>query len=170
MQREHLRIACQTQSTPLLLHTYAIRVACPPYIRQRQGCVRRIVITSCGSGSRPGMVCLLSESLSSDVSNIDHLLQDLLNGGAQVLHQMKAVSDLDSIGCPLPAAFSQCAGTVTRDNLDTGMDLQPGSEGLRTRIGKHLKWSIGAEVNQDGFEVQAFAIRPFVHTKKRGGC
>src|SRR5262245_65187319 len=116
MERKHLLIACQTQSAPLLLHAYAIRVACPPYIRQWQGCVRRIVITNCGSGSRPGAVCLLSEGLGSDVSNINHLLQDLLNGGAQVLHQVEAVSDLDSIGCPLPGAFSKCAGTVTRDN------------------------------------------------------
>jgi hypothetical protein len=50
------------------------------------------------------------------------------------------------------------------------MGLQPGSEGLRTGIGKHLKWAIGAEIDQDGFEVQAFAIAQFVSTKKRGCC
>ncbi len=31
------------------------------------------------------------------MSNLDHLLQNLLNGGAQILHQMEAVGDLNSI-------------------------------------------------------------------------
>jgi hypothetical protein len=47
---------------------------------------------------------------------------------------------------------------VTRDDLHTGMVLQPGSEGRSTRIGKQLKWTIGAEVDQDGFEIQLWPL------------
>jgi len=80
MQREYLLIASQTLSTPLLLHAFAIRVAHPPQIRQRQGCVRCVIITWRGSGGAGlKLVRLLGERLSSHLSNLDHLLQDLLN-------------------------------------------------------------------------------------------
>jgi hypothetical protein len=45
MEREHLLILCQTPLPPLLLHLLAIRVACALEIWQRQGCVRRVIIT-----------------------------------------------------------------------------------------------------------------------------
>ena len=102
------------------------------------------------------------------MSNIDHLIQDLLNGSAQVLHQMKAVGDLNRIRCALPGTFGKRASTVTRDDGDTRMGLQPGSEGRGTRIRKQLDWPMGTEVNQDGFEIQALAIGPLVHTEERG--
>jgi hypothetical protein len=66
---------------------------------------------------------------------------------------VKAVGDLNRIWRSLPGTFSKRAGPITRDNLDAGMSLEPRSEGRRTRIRKHLKWAIGAEVDQDGFEI-----------------
>ena len=83
---------------------------------------------------------------------------------------MEAVCDLNSIWRPLPRTFGKRARPVTRDDLDTGMILQPTGQGRRTRIGKHLERSIGAKVNQDSFEVQALAIGPFVHAKDCGRC
>ena len=80
------------------------------------------------------------------------------------------LKSLNGIGCALPGGFGKRAGTVTRDDLDTRILLQPGSDGRRTRIGKHCTWPIGAQVDQDGFEVPAFGIGPFVDTKKRGRC
>jgi hypothetical protein len=114
----------QTLSPPLLLHPFAIRVACSPYIWQRQRGIHRSLITCCGScGSGLEQVGLLSQRFSSDLPNIDHLLQYLLDGSAQVLHQMKALGDLDGIRCASSRAFCKCSGTVTRDDFYTGMGL-----------------------------------------------
>jgi hypothetical protein len=54
---------------------------------------------------------------------------------------------LVQIGKQIPESAELCW------HLDAGMVLQPGSERRRTRIRKHLKWAIGAEVDQDGFEI-----------------
>ena len=51
-------------------------------------------------------------------------------------HQVKAVGDLDGIGRALPGTFGKRAGAITRDHLNAGMVLQPGSEGCRTGIGQ----------------------------------
>src|SRR5689334_22222716 len=85
-------------------------------------------------------------------------------------HQMKAVSDLNRIWRSLPRTFSKRAGTVARDDLHTRMRLKPGGEGGGTGIGKQLEWAIRAEIDQDRFEIQAFAVGPFVYAKKRGRC
>ena len=61
--------------------------------------------------------------------------------------------------CPLPRTFSKRASAVTRDDLHTRMSLQPGSQGGGAGVGKQFKRTIGAEVDQDGFVVLAFAIR-----------
>jgi hypothetical protein len=106
--------------------------------------------------------------LCSNVSNLDHLLQDLLNGGSQVLHEMEAVSDLNCIGCAVPGTFSERARTIACDDLHTRMGFEPASEGRGTRITKQLDWPSCAEINQDGFEIQPPAIGPFVHTEKLG--
>jgi hypothetical protein len=137
MQREYLLIASQTLRTPLLLHAYAIRVARPLHVRQRQGYRSQVIIIWCGNGRlHLELVGLLCKRLSSHLSNVDHLLQDLLDGGAQVLHEVKAVGDLNRIWRSLPCTFSKRAGTVARDDLKAGMSLEPGGEGGGTGVGK----------------------------------
>src|SRR6266545_7082382 len=145
MKREYLLIASQTLRTPLLLHAVAIRVARPSQVRLRQGYGGRVSVNRC-SGAGLKRVGLLGERLSSDLSNVDHLLQDLLDGAAQVLHQVKANGNLDGIGRPLPRTFGKRASPVTRDDLHTGVILQPGRQGRGTGVGKQLKRSIGAKV------------------------
>ena len=73
--------------------------------------------------------------------------------GAQVLHQMEAVSDLNRIRRTLPGTFGKRASTVTCNDFHTGMRLQPGRQSHGTGIGKQLKRPIRAEIDQDGFEV-----------------
>jgi hypothetical protein len=164
---EHLLLAGKALRTPLLLLSFAIWVAHPSELRQWQGCVRRMGIVRCGSAGLH-LVRLLGKRLSSRLAYVDHLVQDLLDRGAQVLHEMEAVSNLDRVGRTLCGAFGKRASTITRDNRHTRMGLQPGREGRGTGIGKQLKWPPGTEVNQDGFEIQAFAIGPLVHAEERG--
>jgi hypothetical protein len=120
MQREHLLIARETLRPPLLLHAWAIRVAYSPEIGQRHGCTSPRVVQYCSAGLE--LDRLLGERLSRGLPRIDHLVQNLLQGGAQVLHQMEAVGHLDGISRSLCCAFGKRAGTVTRDDLH-GRDM-----------------------------------------------
>lgn len=77
---------------------------------------------------------------------------------------MEAVGNLNCIGRALPRAFGERAGTITRDHLNAGMISATRKRGLSHWHRAVTPWAIGAEVDQDGFEIQAFAIGPFVHT------
>jgi hypothetical protein len=111
---------------------------------------------------------LLGERFRSCLPHIDHPIQDLLDGGTQVLHQMEAVGDLNRVGRTLGRAFGKRTSTVTRDDLYARMGLEPGCKRGGIGIRQQLKWPIGTEINQDGLEILAFAIRPFINTEKCG--
>jgi hypothetical protein len=95
----------------------------------------------------------LHDRLSSHLPNVGHLLQNFLNRGAQVLHQVAAVGDLNRIRRTLPSACGKRAGTVTSNDLHTWMRLQPGRQSCATGVRKQLKQSVCAEIDQAGFEV-----------------
>jgi hypothetical protein len=51
-----------------------------------------------------------------------------------MLQEMKAVGNLDGTGSPLPNAGGIRFGSITRDNRDVGMRLQPRGHGFRRSI------------------------------------
>ena len=64
------------------------------------------------------------------VMRVEHLLESC----RQILQEVKPVSDLGRIGSPLPNAGSIGFGSVTGDNLDVGMVLEPGGNGFGRSI------------------------------------
>ena len=98
-----------------------------------------------------------------------------LQGVAQVLHQMKAVDDLDRLWGAVPDPFSIEPTPITADDLDARVRLQP----VRDRGGRALReqidHSMPFEITNHGAEASASPPRPFLQPyhsgsrKRRGG-
>jgi hypothetical protein len=73
-------------------------------------------------------------------------------------HQVKAVGDLNGVWGALRGAVGKRTSPITCDDLHARMSLQPGREGRGAGIGKQLERLVGAEIDQDSFEVKASAI------------
>ena len=55
---------------------------------------------------------------------------------AEIAQEMPAVPDLDGLGCAAPNTVGIGASTVTRDDLDAGVTLQPRRNRLRVAVGQ----------------------------------
>jgi hypothetical protein len=68
----------------------------------------------------------------------------------EVVQQVPAVGDLDGERGAAGGALGVAAAAVAADHLDTGMGVQPGSEGVRGPPGKHVDRAPGLDVHQHG--------------------
>ncbi len=62
---------------------------------------------------------------------------------------MKAIGDLNGVGCSLPGAFGVGAGPVPADDLHSGMLFQPHRERAGEAIVEHVDGPVGVHVDQD---------------------
>jgi hypothetical protein len=82
---------------------------------------------------------------------IHHTLQ----GFTEIVEEMPSIRDLESIGCPLPGRLGIRASTITRDDLDAFMMLQPIRDGGGLAVGQQVDDGVTLEVDQDGAVVLA---------------
>jgi hypothetical protein len=87
----------------------------------------------------------------------------------EVLHQMEAVRDLLGFRRAPAGAFSIGPGTIPRHDLDAGMLLQPGREGVRLAVGQQGDPLPPFQVDQHGAVDVALAKRPIIDAENRRG-
>src|SRR3954468_12817930 len=72
-------------------------------------------------------------------------------GIAQIAQQVEAVGHLDRLRSAGAHAVGKGTGPVAGDDLDAGMRLQPGGDGLGTAVGKQIDRLVGTlEINDNG--------------------
>jgi hypothetical protein len=122
----------------------------------------------CHYGGRWPLSGLLSQHHCGRWPCFDHAVQDLFEGGTEMLDRMKAGGDLERMRCAYVCPWGKRAITGTGTNTDTGMCRKPTCQSHGINARQEVGWSVDAEVNQAGLEVAAFTIGPFVHAKERG--
>ena len=97
-------------------------------------------------------------------------VKSLVEGLHEVLHQVKAVRNLDRVGGALPASVRIGSGPIPGDHTDAGMGLSPQGHGFGLTIGPEGERSTPLEINQDGPIGPTFPNGPGVDTEHlRGG-
>ncbi len=81
---------------------------------------------------------------------------------------MEAVRDLNGIRGALPRALGVGAAAVAGNDLDAGMLLQPGGQGLSLTVREQVDHAAAFQVHQDRPILLAFALRPVVHPEHAG--
>jgi len=90
-------------------------------------------------------------------------IADGIERRTEILHEVKAIGNLDRLGRTLRRACGARPSPITSDDSHTGMGLKPaGKRGGGIR-GAHVNWTMRGPIDQDGVVVLAFALRPFVH-------
>jgi hypothetical protein len=74
----------------------------------------------------------------------------LVDGLHEVLHQVKAVRNLDRVGGAWPASVRIGSGPLPGDHTDAGMGLSPQGHGFGRPIGPEGERSTPLEINHDG--------------------
>jgi hypothetical protein len=90
---------------------------------------------------------------------IHHTLQ----GFAEIVEEMPPIRDLERIGDPLPSRLGIRASTITRDDLDAFMMLQPIRDGGGLAVGQQVDDGVALEVDQDGSLVLATLPSPIIN-------
>jgi hypothetical protein len=85
-----------------------------------------------------------------------------LHGCAEVLQQMPPIGHLERVGCALACCIGIGAGTVTCDNFDSTMPLQPSRNCAGFSVGQQVDNLVALEVNQDGSVALAAPPRPVI--------
>ncbi len=93
------------------------------------------------------------------------LLQHTLKCFAQILKQMKAVSNLDCVRRSAGCTVGILNRPVTANDLNTRMALKPGSQAVRGTVRQQVDWLMLFQVNQDCAKHLAFAQRKVIDTK-----
>jgi hypothetical protein len=75
---------------------------------------------------------------------------------AKIAEEVKAIGDLNSLRCTCRRTTDVLRATVTRDNLDTGMLLEPGFKERRTALGQQVNGTPLLQVKQDSPIALAF--------------
>jgi hypothetical protein len=75
---------------------------------------------------------------------------DLVHGLAEVLPQMPAIRDLDSLWGSFSGSRRVVAATVPADDLDLGMGGQPPLQSLCIPVGQHVDRPVGVHVDHNG--------------------
>ena len=73
-----------------------------------------------------------------------------LDGFGQVVPQMPPIRHLDGQRRALRSAFGVAAAAVPADDLCAGVGVQPGAEGLRGPLRKHVDRPAGLDIDQHG--------------------
>ncbi len=70
-------------------------------------------------------------------------VESVADGVAEIAQQVEAVGNLDRLRSAGPDTVGIGAGPVAGDDLDAGVCLQPGGDGLRLAIGQPINWPVG---------------------------
>jgi hypothetical protein len=68
---------------------------------------------------------------------------------AQIMEEVKPVSDLDRIGCALSGTLGVLTTAVATDDCDTGMLQKPCREGLRAPIREEIDGAMALQIDED---------------------
>lgn len=82
--------------------------------------------------------------------------KDLLESRCQILEEMKSVGDLDGVRSPLTNTCGIGFGSITSDDLDIGMVLEPGGNGFSRPILEYVNRTATFEIDDDGAVAIAF--------------
>jgi hypothetical protein len=73
----------------------------------------------------------------------------LLHGFDEVLHDVKAVGDLDRLRSPAGGPFGAVGPAIPADHLDLRRRLQPGREGVGLPVRKQVNDLVAFEIDQN---------------------
>ena len=92
-------------------------------------------------------------------------VESVAHGVAQIAQQVEPVGNLDRLRSAGTNAVGKGTGPVAGDDLDAGMILQPGGDGLGTAVGQQLDRPVGTlEINDNGAVAPAAAPGPVTDT------
>src|SRR3954447_21842369 len=92
-------------------------------------------------------------------------VESVAHGIAQIAQQVEAIGNLDRLRSAGANAVGEGAGAVAGDDLDAGMRLQPGGDGLGRAVGQQVDWLVGAlEMYDNGAVAPAAAPGPVIDT------
>ncbi len=92
----------------------------------------------------------------------DMMLQDVLNGLAEVLHQMKAICHLNRIRSTPCRAHRILFSPVTTDHHNARMLLEPGSEPVRRTVRQEVHHTVSLKIDEQRAVAMAFAPGPII--------
>jgi hypothetical protein len=87
----------------------------------------------------------------------------------QVVPQMPPVGDLGCQRCTLGGTFRIAPAAVAADDLHPGVGVQPGAEGLRGPLGKHVDGPAGLDIDQHRAVDMPLAQREIIHAQHQRG-
>jgi len=71
----------------------------------------------------------------------------LLQGFTQIMDEMPAISNLKSLRSTTGGSISKGSATITADDFNTGVLLEPCSKGLRGSILKQINWGLLLQIH-----------------------
>jgi len=92
-------------------------------------------------------------------------IEDRFKRLTEILHQVKAIGNLDGFWGALRGAVGKRASPITCDDFYTRMLLKPGCESGSCILRQQINRTMCIQIDQDGFVVLAFALGPFVHAE-----
>ena len=81
---------------------------------------------------------------------------------------MPAIGHLDRLGSTLPRGLRVGGSTITADDLDARMRLEPLHQRLCVPSWQHIDDAVLLEIDQDGAVAMAFAERPVIDAEHTG--
>ena len=92
---------------------------------------------------------------------IEHALERI----DQVLHEVKAISDLDSVRCAGAGALSIDLSTVASDDFDARVRLQPVGERFAAAFCQQIDGLMSLQIDQDRAIRLAFVFGPVIYAQ-----
>src|SRR4051812_18176531 len=97
-------------------------------------------------------------------------VESVTHGIAQIAQQVETVGNLDSIRSAGANAVGKGAGPVAGDDLDAGMRLQPGGDGLSRAVGQQIDRLVGTLEIDDNCAVAPAAAQSSMPMTRAGGA
>ena len=100
------------------------------------------------------------------------IVQERLDGFAQILHQMKPIHDLHGLRSAAPDAVGVEGTAIPTDDRHRGMLGQPGRQTVRRALGQEVEHLMVLQIDEDGAIALPPPPRPLIDAndlRRRGG-
>ena len=92
------------------------------------------------------------------------MLQETVEGLAEVLHQVEAIGNLARVRCAASRSVGIESAAIPRDHAHIGECPEPGGDRVGRALGEEIDHPAAFEVAQDGTVTPSFLPRPVIHT------